>query len=253
MSAKRIAVAGGVVVVLLAAVFGESTWSYLRTGGRAVREKARGVVPLEFELRRAADAKEDLSEAVRKNVEQFSRQELRVAELERRVSQDEQDTTLKDLKAEIASLRSTVERGGDDAQSGEALLAALLSQARSVDGMQRARESALEQSRAALEATRQKLVLLRSQQERLSAEIDRVRARIEVARANELPAGPHLDLTPSVKEVEAILEGVDSRLNLAERTAENERLFIPDQRSANDSDLTGEELLNAVDKFLERE
>ncbi len=243
---------GTVGVVILVVLFGDKAWTHVRVAHSVVSERAQKALPLEMGLRSAEELQKDLSGRVHDGVEVFTRQQLRVEKLEKLVKEDEDNDTVSSLKREISTLSRAVGEEGPDLAANEALLAARLAEAKSVIALQTGRRNALEQTRAALESTRQKLTVLRAHQKRLAAETDRIRSRLEVARANDLPTGDIVNFGASVEEVDAVLKRIEGRLNFADRTTENARIFIPEETGSGTA-ASGQALLSEVDEFLNKE
>ena len=82
---KKVAIGGGVALLVMLLLFGRSTFSYLSTTVSRVHDSVKSAVPVDFELDRARKETSRITPEVRKNMHLIATEEHEIEKLEKRI------------------------------------------------------------------------------------------------------------------------------------------------------------------------
>ena len=106
---KKVAIGGGVALLVVLLLFGRSTYSYLSTTVSRVHDSVKSAVPLDFELDRARKETSRITPEVRKNMHLIASEEVKIEQLEKRILGMEDK--LSQDQTDILRLKSDLESG----------------------------------------------------------------------------------------------------------------------------------------------
>tara|TARA_B100000809_G_scaffold15587_2_gene13997 strand:- start:1750 stop:2646 length:897 start_codon:yes stop_codon:yes gene_type:complete len=109
MMVKKVAIGGGVALLVVLLLFGRSTFSYLSTTVSRVHDSVKSAVPVDFELDRARKETSRITPEVRKNMHLIATEEHEIEKLEKRINVLEEK--LSQGEKHILRLKSDLESG----------------------------------------------------------------------------------------------------------------------------------------------
>jgi len=250
-----------VTVGLSCFLFGSGAGSYLQSLITASRGKARGAVPLDFEIHRARDLTAGILSDTGRLLEAYSRQELAAEDLERNIRRSKalQAKLRQGLVAMQSRLENTTTRlvstGEEDIgrTEAEAQLASLFRQYLTGKSTLEFQQGALRAKHKALTGMKTRLLELASEKTRLESEIDRLEATLQCVRAADVQPAEEVD--GAVAQAAKVIDEVDQRVRLLSRMAANrEKLPLP-SKSPKDrwGPEHGQSVLSAVSEYFASE
>ncbi|MAZ94975.1 MAG: hypothetical protein CMJ73_02910 [Planctomycetaceae bacterium] len=191
---KKVAIGGGVALLVVLLLFGRSTYSYFSTTVSRVHDSVKSTVPVDFELDRARKETSRIMPEVRKNMHVIASEEVRVEQLEKRIKTLEEK--LSQDQKNLLRLKSDLESGTNNFHySGVSFTAKEVKQdlENRFDEFTTDEETLksmvkLLQARTnSLHTARERLAAMQASQRKLKVEIENLEARnkmIQVAQAS---------------------------------------------------------------------
>jgi hypothetical protein len=227
---RRFFGAAAVASLLAFAVWGRSTWSYVKTSVADVTSAVAGAVPVDFEIRRARTMLADLTPEIRDNMLVIAREEAAIARLaeqiadhEERLGQEKGDILR--LTADLESGKSVFRYAGRDFSADDVrtdLSRRFTRHKTSADTLEKL-QAQQDARRQGLDAARDKMNGLLAAKRQLEVEVERLDARRMMVDAAQTTSRLTLD-DGALSRTRQLVEELNARLDVAERlvTAEIE-------------------------------
>lgn len=231
----RKAIVGGLVAFFLTAFFvGRDALSYVRTSAGYVKDSARGMVPMEFQLQRARQMIKDLAPEVQKNMHLIAKEEVELQRLESNVA--DQESRLAREKGQIGQLRTALVSGDVEFQFGGRKYSVEQVKLDLTNRFERYKtgESTLSNLRQmlgarqkGLEAARQKLDGTLAAKRQLQVEVENLEARNKMVAAARTTSNYQFDET-QLGRLKELLADLRTRLEVDERLVNADTTY-PDE------------------------
>ena len=222
---RRVILVG--VVSVLAFLYGRDGLSYLSTAGSLISQKVQARIPMEFELERARNMIENLIPTIKRNFMVIAEEEAEVerAKTDLDTAQRKLDLQREQLVAFRAKLDTTspsdtrfvsTGRDGDLHELAHKFEILQISEdtVRAKQRVLNAREKSLQAAVASCEKT------LNARRD-LEVKVENIKARLRQMQTTNVAKSVDLDTT-SVAKIENLLNGLDMKLQVAERLAQTE-------------------------------
>ena len=253
-------VAGGLLVAVASvAVFGTHALSYVRTAAHSIREGVHDQIPVEFELRRAAQLIREIEPQIhtaKRDVAQaevdLERVEDEVRRLEERVSIDERRlenaSSAMSAEAQTASLSEGVIR---QRRREEYRLKHVLETHKNNVALLEGKRALIERQQKAVFAAGERLDAVRAEKARLEELISQLKTQkrqLDALAASRQSQDLTLDDT-ALGRARDVLERVKNRLDVAQKMLEGE-LSFPTESDEIVQVSPGEDVVGEVQAFL---
>ncbi|RIK79581.1 MAG: hypothetical protein DCC67_10265 [Planctomycetota bacterium] len=205
--------------------------SYVSTTYRRAAGTVQESVPLEFQIDRARNMVRDLEPEIRRSMHVIAKEEVEVAELERRLEQAEANAE-KD-KSEIMRLQSDLKTGdrvfhyAGHAYSKEQVkedLARRFNRYKSVDGTIESMRQMRDARQRNLDAAREKLTAMMSAQRQLQVDVENLEAKLKLVQVAEASSDFQFD-DSQLARAKQLMTDIRTRLDVAAKLANADTNF----------------------------
>jgi chromosome segregation ATPase len=220
------------VVLLLGGIFAKSNLgSYVTTSYRRVSNSVEESVPLEFQIDRARNMVRDLEPEIRRSMHVIAKEEVEVAELDKRVQQATANAE-KD-KSEIMRLQADLKTGdrvfryaGHTYSKDEVKedLARRFNRYKSIDGTIESMTQMRDARQRNLDAARQKLTAMMAAQRQLAVDIENLEAKHKLVQVAEASSDFQFD-DSQLARCKELMTDIRTRLDVAAKLANADTNF----------------------------
>jgi hypothetical protein len=241
---KKLVIVAGVLFLLGGILHKSNLGSYITTSYRRASAAAQESVPLEFQIDRARNMVKDLEPEIRRSMHVIAKEEVEVAELDKRVQQSTANAE-KD-KGEIMKLQADLKTGGSvfhyaghSYTSGEVKedLARRFNRFKTVDGTLESMKQMRDARQRNLDAARQKLTAMMAAQRQLQVDVENLEAKLKLVQVAEASSDFQFD-DSQLARCKELMTDIRTRLDVASKLANADTNFhdeIPlDEAQADD-------------------
>ncbi len=224
---KKLFLGGALMVavplMVMGMLFGRGSLSYISTAVSEVRNGAKDMVPVEYELKRARRMIAQLEPVIGENRGKIVREEIDVARLERQVERNEQ--LLAKYKGEILRLRDDLESGSTQyvysgrtysASQVKADLANRFKHYKTLEATTAKLQKIVDIRMNKLTAARQKVAEMEIAKRQLEVDVENLEARLEMIRVAEAASEFNFDNSELARTRE-VVNDITTRLDVTER------------------------------------
>jgi len=210
-------------------VFGTHAPSYVKTAFRSVKQSAKDLTPLPFDIERARDEIASLDPAIRDNIEKLARAEVDIEHLEKEIKTTK--TNMEVEKQALLTLRESLKTGeyrlaGHSSvayteDEVKADLARRYDSYNNVKNILEAKESTYKAKQSEVIAFRQQLESMMAQKKALSAKLDGIQAKLAQIQATQTTNEFQLDGSALSRAKETVSD-LERKLEVMAKKAEME-------------------------------
>jgi len=244
------------VAIVSGLLFGVDALSYLGTSYERVTESVQDGVPLEFQIDRARKMVRDLEPEIRRSMHVIAKEEVEVAQLDRRIDAGEQKSTTD--RSEIMQLQSDLQTGksvfryaGRKYTVGEVKqdLARRFVRFKTSDATLGSLSDMRDARQRNLDAARQKLVAMISSRRQLQVEVENLEAKLKLVEVAQASSDLQFD-DSKLARAKQLLSDIRTRLDVAAKLANADENF-PDEIQLDEA--APENIVDQVAEYFELE
>jgi hypothetical protein len=228
---KKLVVISLGTFLLIGVVHKTNLGSYLKTSYRRASTAAEESVPLEFQIDRARNMVKDLEPEIRRSMHVIAKEEVEVAELDKRVQQateksDKDKGEIMRLQADLKTGNSKFHYAGHSYTSGEVKedLARRFNRFKTVDGTLESMKKMRDARQANLEAARQKLTAMMAAQRQLQVDVENLEAKLKLVQVAEASSDFQFD-DSQLARCKELMTDIRTRLDVASKLANADESF----------------------------
>jgi chromosome segregation ATPase len=228
---KKLVLLGVGVLVLGGIVANTNLGSYVGTSYRRAATTVEESVPLEFQIDRARNMVRDLEPEIRRSMHVIAKEEVQVAELDRRLEHAEANAQ-KD-KSEIIRLQSDLKSGDRvfryaghsySADQVKEDLSRRFNRYRSVDSTIESMRKMRDARQRNLDAAREKLTAMMSAQRQLQVDVENLEAKLKLVQVAEASSDFQFD-DSQLARAKQLMTDIRTRLDVAAKLANADTNF----------------------------
>jgi DNA repair exonuclease SbcCD ATPase subunit len=217
---KKGILASGVLLLLLALVFGRDTFSYMVTSAGRVHRSVRDSVPVTFELERARKMITALEPEISRHKREIAREELDLRKLDEKIASDRDDVA--GLWRDIQQLREDLSRGDSNfvyagrsytAKQVETDLSHRFDRYQTREATLQNLEQILQARRRGLEAAQEKLKAMIASKRQLEVEVENLEARLKMVEVAKAASDFHID-DSQLSRTRQLLSDIKTRIEV---------------------------------------
>ncbi|MCC6492251.1 MAG: hypothetical protein IT424_04445 [Pirellulales bacterium] len=243
---KKLVVLSLGILVLGGIVVNTKLGSYVSTTYRRAAGTVEESVPLEFQIDRARNMVRDLEPEIRRSMHVIAKEEVEVAELDRRLAQAE--TNAEQDKSEIMRLQSDLKTGdrvfryaGHTYSKDEVKedLARRFNRYKSVDSTIDSMRQMRDARQRNLDAAREKLTAMMGAQRQLQVDVENLEAKLKLVQVAEASSDFQFD-DSQLARAKQLMTDIRTRLDVAAKLANADTNFQEEIQldEANSEDVT---------------
>lgn len=228
---KKLALLSFGILVLGTVVANTNLGSYVSTTYRRASSTVEESVPLEFQIDRARNMVRDLEPEIRRSMHVIAKEEVEVAELDRRLKQAEENAA-KD-KSEIMRLQSDLCSGSRvfhyaghtySKEQVEEDLARRFNRYKSVDSTMESMRQMRDARQRNLDAAREKLTAMMAAQRQLQVDVENLEAKHKLVQVAEASSDFQFD-DSQLARAKQLMTDIRTRLDVAAKLANADTSF----------------------------
>ena len=243
---KKVAIGGGITMLLLLLLFGRSTWSYLSTTVSRVRDSVRSSVPVDFELDRARKETAQITSEVRKNMHVIATEEVKIEQLEKEI-QNLEKKHIQD-QTDILRFKSDLESGTSNfiyrgvtytAKNVKRDLENRFEEFTTDEETLQSLVKLLNTRHDSLRLAQKRLFEMQASQRQLKVEIENLEARNKMVQVAQASSEFEFD-NSQLAQARELVDDIESRIRTAEKLLKAESLSldrIPLERAEDETDI----------------
>lgn len=251
---KKSLIAGGAVALVLALLFGRSSWSYVTTAYDWVCQSAKESVPIEFEIKRAHKMIKDLDPEIRKSEHLIAKEEVEVEKLAKSVESN--TSALAIDQSHIMKLKGDLERGDStfvyatkggqtktySAKQVRTDLTSRFERYKTKEATTEKLGKILSARERGLQAAREQLTAMRSAKRQLEEEVANLEARLKMVEVAKTSSELNIDDSHLARTRELIGE-INTRIDVQDKllnadTKLNDEIQLDEPATSQDDDIT---------------
>lgn len=236
MLKKGLFAGGGLLVLLLLLFSSRGIWSLLATTKDNIAQAVEDKIPIDVQLGMASKMIEALEPQIKDHKRYIALEELRVADLEKKLKEDE--GKLAKRWSDIERMRDDLAKGGSSfvyagrnytSQEVETDLAGKFDRFTTSESTVEQNRKVLEFRKKALSAAQDKLRELVAAKEKLELEVEELAAKLKLVEVAKTASELNID-DSQVGKTRDFLQGIKARINVEEKLAQADGLVFGEIR-----------------------
>jgi chromosome segregation ATPase len=253
---KKSLIAGGAVALVLALLFGRSSWSYVTTVYDWACQSAKDAVPIEFEIKRAHKMIKEIDPVIRQTEHKVAREEVDVEKLAKTVETNVGELAV--MESQIMKLKNDLERGDSTfvyyAKSGGSKtytakqvrtdLTSRFERYKTKEATNEKLAKILTARERGLQAARDQLTAMRSAKRQLEEEVANLEARLKMVEVAKTSSDLNID-DSHLARTRQLISDLNSRIDVEDKllnadTKLNDEIQLEEPTPSIEEDITKE-------------